>query len=67
VKQNCEYKQGFYVPTNKSKYVGKKNPFYRSAWESRVFFWCDNNKLTSLQGAPKKVGGYFNCNNNGTN
>jgi hypothetical protein len=27
-------------------------------------FDCDNNSLTSLEGAPKKVGGYFSCDNN---
>ena len=25
---------------------------------------CVNNQLTSLDGAPSSVGGYFNCNNN---
>jgi hypothetical protein len=24
-------------------------------------FLCDNNQLTSLEGAPKEVGGDFNC------
>ena len=27
-------------------------------------FYCNNNKLTTLEGAPKKVGGDFYCNNN---
>ena len=27
-------------------------------------FYCDNNKLTSLEGAPEKVGGGFYCDNN---
>ena len=27
-------------------------------------FYCDNNKLTSLEGAPEKVGGSFYCYNN---
>ena len=27
-------------------------------------FYCHNNKLTTLQGAPQKVGGYFSCSNN---
>ena len=28
------------------------------------FFFCDGNKLTSLDGAPEKVGGYFSCADN---
>ena len=27
-------------------------------------FYCQNNKLTSLEGAPKEVGKYFNCSDN---
>jgi hypothetical protein len=27
-------------------------------------FWCNNNQLTSLKGAPKNVGGSFYCNHN---
>ena len=27
-------------------------------------FDCDRNQLTSLEGSPKKVGGYFDCHNN---
>ena len=27
-------------------------------------FWCVNNKLTSLEGAPRKVGGNFYCSDN---
>ena len=27
-------------------------------------FYCPNNKLTTLEGAPKKVGGNFSCYNN---
>ena len=27
-------------------------------------FYCPNNSLTSLEGAPKEVGGYFFCHNN---
>ena len=28
------------------------------------YFSCSNNRLTSLQGAPQKVGGYFSCGGN---
>jgi len=44
MKKNDGYLQGYYNPTNKSKYVGKGKPFFRSSWESRVFFWCDTNR-----------------------
>ena len=27
-------------------------------------FYCDNNKLTSLEGGPKSVGGHFYCSDN---
>jgi hypothetical protein len=27
-------------------------------------FWCDNNTLTTLEGAPESVGGHFTCSNN---
>ena len=27
-------------------------------------FYCNNNKLTSLEGSPKEVGGYFYCGGN---
>jgi hypothetical protein len=27
-------------------------------------FWCDNNQLISLEGAPQSVGGYFDCYDN---
>jgi hypothetical protein len=30
------YHKGFYEPKNKSKYIGKKVPFYRSGWEKEV-------------------------------
>ena len=39
------------LPNDAPKYVGG-------------YFWCSNNKLTSLQYAPKYVGGDFWCHNN---
>ena len=32
--------------------------------EVRGSFWCGNNRLTSLEGAPQKVGWDFDCDNN---
>lgn len=34
--------KGTFIPQNKEKYIGKKDPIYRSSWEKRVFVWCDN-------------------------
>jgi len=35
---------GEYEVKNKEKYIGSKNPLYRSSWESRLcFFFFDNN------------------------
>ena len=39
------------LPNDIPKYVGG-------------YFYCNDNKLTSLQGAPKYVGGSFWCQNN---
>lgn len=39
-----EYNHGIYNIVNKHKYIGKKNPMYRSSWEYRVFYWCDQSK-----------------------
>ena len=35
-----------------------------SEWEIRDDFYCSDNQLTSLNGAPQKVGGDFDCSNN---
>ena len=32
-----KYKQGIYKVKNKEKYIGTKDPTYRSSWELRVF------------------------------
>lgn len=39
-----EWYQGTYEVTNKEKYIGKKNPVFRSSWEKRAFWWADNNR-----------------------
>ena len=38
-----KYANGFYQPTNPGKYVGKKNPHYRSSWENTFMIFCDTN------------------------
>jgi hypothetical protein len=39
-----EWHQGIYTPINKIKYIGSKEPVFRSSWERRVFHWMDHNK-----------------------
>jgi len=34
---------GEYIVEHKEKYLGSKNPKFRSSWEKRFCFWCDNN------------------------
>jgi len=36
------YHQGEYIVENKDKYVGNKNPKYRSSWEQKFSYWCDH-------------------------
>jgi hypothetical protein len=43
------FKQGFYTPINKDKYIEPKGkdevrPYFRSSYEERVFVWADLNK-----------------------
>lgn len=35
--------QNFYNIKNPEKYIGTKNPYYRSSWELMVCTMCDNN------------------------
>jgi len=36
------FTQGFFTPTNPSKYIGSNSPKYRSSWELTVMRFCDN-------------------------
>lgn len=38
------YVQGEYNVKNPQKYIGKKNPYYKSSYELRFFHFCDDNK-----------------------
>lgn len=38
-----KYAQGKYVVKNKEKYVGRKEPTYRSSWEFSFMMFADNN------------------------
>ena len=33
--------RGKYKPTNTKRYLGKRNPTYRSLWERKFMLWCD--------------------------
>jgi hypothetical protein len=38
-----KFKQGLFKPKNRSKYIGKEDPVYRSGWELKFFRWADDN------------------------
>ena len=38
-----KYAQGKYTVKNREKYVGRKDPTYRSSWEFSFMLFCDNN------------------------
>ena len=38
-----KFAQGIYKITNPQKYVGKRDPRYRSGWEHAFMRFCDNN------------------------
>lgn len=46
--------QGFYVPKNPQKYVGKHKPRYRSGWELTFMTFCDTNRSV-LQWASEAI------------
>ena len=37
-----KFAKGTFEPTNPTKYVGAKSPFYRSSWELAFMNMCDN-------------------------
>lgn len=48
------FAQGIYKPINADKYVGKKDPRYRSGWELAFMRFCDSND-NILQWASESV------------
>jgi hypothetical protein len=40
---SLKYAKGTYVIRNPEKYVGSKQPIYRSGWEHTFMMFCDNN------------------------
>ena len=49
-----KYSQGKYTVQNPSKYIGKKEPTYRSSWEFAFMRFCDNNPAV-LQWASEAI------------
>lgn len=43
LQKNTKFRQGIFKPQNKSKYIGRELPVYRSGWELKFFRWCDTN------------------------
>lgn len=53
-------KQGIYVVQNPSKYIGTKNPVFKSTWEQNVFYMLDNNPHVKKWGYECQSLPYFN-------
>jgi len=49
-----KYSQGKYVVQNPDKYIGKREPTYRSSWEFAFMRFCDNNPAV-LQWASEAI------------
>lgn len=55
-------KQGFFKPTNPSKYVGKADGIvFRSSWELRFCRWCDANPAVLQWTSEEIVIPYFSA------
>lgn len=39
-----KFDQGIYEVINRQKYIGNKNPIFRSSWERRFCTWLDTNQ-----------------------
>lgn len=47
-KASMKFHKGEYEVINKEKYIGSKNPYYKSLYEQRFFYFCDiNENVTS--------------------
>ena len=66
--QNYTIKDDFTIDVDGSVYLNNRNleefPEYIQFGVVKGFFDCSFNKLTSLEGAPEKVGEAFSCNHN---
>jgi hypothetical protein len=50
----AKWAQGVFTPTNPQKYIGKRQPRYRSGWEFTFMQFCDRNEHI-LQWASESV------------
>lgn len=41
--QKIGYRQGIFKPIHREKYIGSKDPIYRSSYELKFFRWADGN------------------------
>lgn len=53
--------KGTYVVENKDKYLGNKNPSYRSSWESRFCYYLDHDSSVKKWGYECLEIPYFNA------
>ena len=60
MKKDKRFRQGIFNPTNPKKYVGKKNPIYRSGWELKFFRWADLNENILAWGSENIIIPYLN-------
>lgn len=44
MKKDRRFRQGIFKPNNKKKFLGNKDPIYRSSWELKFFRWADMNE-----------------------
>jgi hypothetical protein len=58
------FRQGYYVPTNPDKYIGKIDKiFYRSSWEYRVMLYMDISKSVSKWSSEELIINYVGVDN----
>jgi hypothetical protein len=56
----AKYATGKYIPKNPNKYIGNKNPTYRSSWEFTFCMFCDNNPAITEWASESVKIPYFN-------
>lgn len=54
------YHQGVYEVKNKEKYIGTRDPTFRSSYELEFFKWCDRTRAVVEWGSEVVVVPYFN-------
>ena len=53
---SLKYSKGVYTIKNPEKYIGTKDPIYRSGWELTFMMFCDNNpSITEWASEPVKI------------